>query len=383
MPLSAEAREERAVWLRLVLTPGIGPASVRRLLEAFGLPEDIFAAGRAKLAAALDGARAQALLADDPARDAQIDASLSWAQDEHHHLVALTDAGYPPRLLGIGDPPPLLFVRGDVEALSRPSLAIVGSRHATRAGLGHAQAFAQALADSGLQICSGLAQGIDAAAHRGALAGRAGTMAVVGTGVDLVYPAGHARLADEIARRGAVVSELPLGTQVQRANFPRRNRLIAGMSLGVLVVEAARHSGSLITARQAAEFGREVMAIPGSIHSPVSKGCHQLIREGAKLVESVEDVLVELRAQMAGAGAPVDAPRDAPRDAPSAAPSAAAPSAAAATLLAELGWDPSDPDALAERTGQPIGAVAAGLVELELAGLAERWVDGRYVRVGR
>lgn len=389
MPLSAEAREERAVWLRLVLTPGIGPASVRRLLEAFGLPEDIFAAGRAKLAAALDGARAQALLADDPARDAQIDASLRWAQDEHHHLVALTDAGYPPRLLGIGDPPPLLFVRGDVDALSRPSLAIVGSRHATRAGLGHAQAFAQALADGGLQVCSGLAQGIDAAAHRGALAGRAGTMAVVGTGVDLVYPAGHAGLAAEIARRGAVVSELPLGTQVQRANFPRRNRLIAGLSLGVLVVEAARHSGSLITARQAAEFGREVMAIPGSIHSPVSKGCHQLIREGAKLVESVEDVLVELRAQMAGASAA--APADAPRDAPSVPPGAAvprdaprdAPSAAAATLLAELGWDPADPDALAERTGQPIGAVAAGLVELELAGLAERWVDGRYVRVGR
>ncbi|RPH65810.1 MAG: DNA-protecting protein DprA [Burkholderiales bacterium] len=387
MPLSAEARDERAVWLRLVLTPGIGPASVRRLLEAFGLPEDIFAAGRAKLAAALDGARAQALLVADESRDAQIRATLDWADDDRHHLVALTDPLYPPRLLAIGDPPALLFVRGDPTALSRASLAIVGSRHATRAGVDHAQAFARALADSGLQICSGLAQGIDAAAHRGALAGRAGTLAVVGTGVDLVYPAGHAALADAIAARGAVVSELPLGMQAQRANFPRRNRLIAGLSLGVLVVEAARHSGSLITARQAAEFGREVMAIPGSIHSPVSKGCHQLIRDGAKLVESAEDVLVELRAQMGEAAAPSrgQAPATAPSrgEASAGRPPWAPPGAAAAALLAELGWDPADPDALAERTGQPIAAVSAGLLELELAGLAERWVDGRYVRAGR
>ena len=405
MPLSAEAREERAVWLRLVLTPGIGPAAVRRLLEAFGLPEDIFAAGRSKLAAALDGARAQALLANDEARDAQVDASLRWAEDDRHHLVALTDAAYPARLLGIGDPPPLLFVRGDPDALSRPSLAIVGSRHATRAGLGNAQAFAQALADAGLQICSGLAQGIDAAAHRGALAGRAGTVAVVGTGVDLTYPVANAALADAIAGRGAIVSELPLGTGVQRAHFPRRNRLIAGLSLGVLVVEAARHSGSLITARQAAEFGREVMAIPGSIHSPVSKGCHQLIREGAKLVESAEDVLVELRAQMndAGRGGADGGPGAAVRAGPatgraepaigragpvtaagrSATAPARPPNPDAARLLAELGWDPADPDTLAERTGQPVGAVSAGLLELELAGLAERWVDGRYVRTGR
>ncbi len=398
MPLAADARDERAVWLRLVLTPGIGPVAVRRLLEAFGLPEDVFAAGRARLAAALDGARAQALLGADESREAQIRASLQWAEDDSHHLVTLTDPLYPPRLLGIGDPPPLLFVRGDPAVLSLPSLAIVGSRHATRAGLGHAQAFAHALADSGLQICSGLAAGIDAAAHRGALAGRAGTVAVVGTGLDLVYPPAHAALADAIAQRGALVSELPLGTQAQRANFPRRNRLIAGLSLGVLVVEAARHSGSLITARQAAEFGREVMAIPGSIHSPVSKGCHQLIRDGAKLVESAEDVLVELRAQMTGAAqvtgaAPAGAPR-APGGAPSAnlrspgaQPAGARPhdlpSAATARLLAELGWDPADPDTLAERTGQPVGEVSAGLLELELAGLAERWVDGRYVRAGR
>ncbi len=384
MPLSAEAREERAVWLRLVLTPGIGPASVRRLLETFGLPEDILAAGRVKLAAALDAARAQALLGPDPAREARVQASLRWAEHDHHHLLALGDPGYPPRLLGIGDPPPLLFVRGDAAALARPSLAIVGSREATRAGLEHAQAFARALTDAGLQICSGLARGIDAAAHRGALAGRAGTLAVVGTGVDRVYPPAHAALAEAIAARGALVSELPLETPAQRAHFPRRNRLIAGLSLGVLVVEAARHSGSLITARQAAEFGREVMAIPGSIHSPVSKGCHQLIREGAKLVESAEDVLVELRAQLAGAagtgpgdpGDPVSDPPVGKRPA-----QAGAASAPAAALLAALGWEPADPDILAARTGQPVADVAAGLLELELAGLAERWADGRYVRV--
>ncbi|GMV48165.1 MAG: hypothetical protein AMXMBFR66_35630 [Pseudomonadota bacterium] len=416
MPLSAEAREERAVWLRLVLTPGIGPVAVRRLLEAFGLPEDIFAAGRAKLAAVLDAARAQALLAHDDAREAQIEASLRWAEDERHNLLTLTDPRYPPRLLAIGDPPPVLFVRGDAEALSRAAGAVGGSRPAPPGGRGPAPAFARALADSGLQVCSGLAQGIDAAAHRGALAGRAGTVAVIGTGIDVVYPAAHVALADAIAGRGALVSELPLGTQVQRANFPRRNRLIAGLSLGVLVVEAARHSGSLITARQAAEFGREVMAIPGSIHSPVSKGCHQLIRDGAKLVESAEDVLVELRAQMGSAtsrtarGAPPElgtgtvgasptggdsaasdsaASDSAASDSAGGGPAgggsrqAGAPGAAAASLLAALGWDPADPDTLAERTGQPIGMVAAGLLELELAGLAERWVDGRYVRAGR
>ena len=376
MPVSAAARDERAGWLRLVLTPGIGPAAVRRLLEAFGLPEDIFAAGRAKLAAALDAARAQALLANDAAREAQVEAALRWAQHDGHHLLALVDPLYPPRLLAIGDPPPLLFVRGDPAVLSRASLAIVGSRHATRAGLGNAQAFARALADSGLQIVSGLALGIDAAAHRGALEGRAGTVAVLGTGIDQIYPPAHAALAEAIAASGALASELPPGIGVQRASFPRRNRLIAGLSLGVLVVEAARRSGSLITARQAAEFGREVMAIPGSIHSPVSRGCHQLIREGAKLVESAEDVLVELRAQMgeAGAGDAVPGRRAVRRP---------ADGQGARWLLAALGWDPAAPDELAERTGQPVGVVSAGLLELELAGLAERWIDGRYVRTGR
>ena len=397
MPLCAAAREERAAWLRLVLTPGLGAAPIRRLLETFGLPEDILAAGRARLAAVLGTPGAQALLASDEAREARIAETLAWAEHEAHHLVALADEAYPPRLLGIGDPPALLFVRGDPARLSRASLAIVGSRHATHAGLDHAQAFARALADRGLQIVSGLAQGIDAAAHRGALQGAAGTLAVVGTGVDLVYPPAHVALADAIARHGAIVSELPLGTQVRSANFPRRNRLIAGLSLGTLVVEAARRSGSLITARLAAEFGREVMAIPGSIHSPLAKGCHQLIRDGAKLVESAEDVLVELRGQMAAAASDDASP--APGDTALAAadarpvrgdttgvPNHATPAprpagAGQAVLLAALGWDPVDPDTLAARSGRPIGEVTAGLLALELAGAVERRPDGRYVRI--
>lgn len=386
MPLDAEARAERALWLRLILTPGIGPGAVRQLLERFGLPEDILDAGRNRLAEVLGAQRAAALLADDDTRDALIRATLQWASADGRHLVALHDPGYPQRLLQIGDPPPMLYVRGSIEELSRDSIAIVGSRHATRSGLENARAFARALADEGLQVCSGLARGIDAAAHRGALEGRCGTIAIVGTGIDRVYPAAHHTLADTITRKGAVVSELPLGTTVHRANFPRRNRLIAGASLGVLVVEAATQSGSLITARHAAEFGREVMAIPGSIHSPVSRGCHRLIREGAKLVESVDDVLVELRAQMVGgerAGVGSEGPGWAGAEpAPVDGDAAASLAGDAAALLQALGWDPAVPDTLAERTGLPPQDVAAALVELELGGHVERWIDGRYVRIG-
>ncbi len=386
MPLSAAARPERAAWLQLVLTPGIGPVALRRLLEAFGLPEDILAAGRTRLAAVLDAPHAQALLAPGGERQARIEDTLAWAEHPQHHLLTLADEAYPARLLDIGDPPPLLFVDGDPAALSQASLAIVGSRHATRAGLEIAEAFARALAEQGLQIVSGLAQGIDAAAHRGALGGRAGTLAVVGTGVDLVYPTSHARLAAAIAQRSAVVSELPLGTTAQRANFPRRNRLIAGLSLGTLVVEAARQSGSLITARLAAEFGREVMAIPGSIHSPLSKGCHQLIRDGAKLVESAEDVLVELRAQLATAGGLAAGGVAAGGLAAARASDSARPpgerngDSERAAVLEALGWDPVDPDTVAARCARPVGEVSAALVALELEEIIERQPDGRYQR---
>lgn len=383
MPLDAEAREERALWLRLTLTPGLGAIAVRRLLETFGPPEDVLTAGRTRIAAALDARLATALLAEDDGRDARIAEALEWARSDTNHLITLADPAYPPALLQIGDPPPLLYLRGAPEALQGDLLAIVGSRHATPGGEANAHDFARALADEGLTICSGLARGIDAAAHRGALDGRAGTVAVVGTGVDRVYPAANRALAQAIVQRGAVVSELPLGTDVKRANFPRRNRVIAGLSLGVLVVEAAPHSGSLITARHAGEYGREVMAVPGSIHSPVARGCHRLIRDGAKLVESAEDVLVELRRQMRGRlGAPA-----ADRIARSAcAPGEGDPRAppigrVASDVLRAMGWDPAEPDVLVARTRRAPGEVAAALLELELAGRVERWDDGRYVRV--
>lgn len=373
MPLAAEARETSAPWLRLILTPGLGPVAVRRLLEAFGLPEDVLAAGHSKLSAVLGPPLARALLANDPERELALAAALDWAQADRHHLVCLDDPRYPPRLLAIGDPPPVLFVHGDPAVLARPAIAIVGSRHATQAGLGHARDFARALGEAGLTVVSGLAQGIDAAAHQGALPTAAGTVAVMGTGMDLVYPPRHRALADAITNRGALVSELPLGTAVQRANFPRRNRLIAGLALATLVVEAARQSGSLITARQALEAGREVMAIPGSIHSPVAKGCHQLIREGAKLVESAEDVLVELRGALGASGVPSRARRT--RDAPPPA------DPADEALLATLGFDPTNLDALVERTGLPAGALGARLLSLELAGRVERLADGRFARL--
>jgi len=377
MPLSAGARDACAPWLRLVLTPGLGPTAVRRLLEAFGLPEDVFAAGHAKLSAALGPPRAQALLGADPERDAAVQAALAWAQADDHHLITLDDPRYPPRLLEIADPPPLLFLRGAPAALAQPSVAIVGSRQATHGGLGLARDFARVLGDAGLTIVSGLARGIDAAAHRGALDSAADTIAVTGTGIDLVYPPAHRPLADAIAAKGAIVSELPLGTTVQRSNFPRRNRLIAGLTLATLVVEAARESGSLITARQAAEAGREVMAIPGSIHSSLSRGCHQLIRDGAKLVESAEDVLVELRSVL---GRGFTAPARGVTGRVPARSDLAGGDSIDDKLLQAMGFDPVDVDTLIDRTGLSAGEVGALLLRLEFDDRVERLVDGRFAQ---
>ena len=410
MPLPDAGRAERAAWLRLSLTPGVGPASVRDLLSVFGLPEDVVAAGRPALSRVVGDRLADALSTRDELRDSAVERALEWAQAPDHHLLSLADPAYPARLLQIGDPPPLLYVAGDPALLNRPMLAIVGSRSATRGGLENAEAFAAALGEAGLTIASGLALGIDAAAHRGALATAAGTVAVFGTGADVAYPAANRGLADAIRRHGgAVVSELPLGTGPREANFPRRNRLIAGLSRGVLVVEAALRSGSLITARLAGEFGREVFAIPGSIHSPLSKGCHQLIKQGAKLVESAQDVLGELPGIGAGSGtgtggtgatraaarssarasAQAPAPSPGPRsvgctpDEGSGAP--AEPSSSDPVLVA-LGWDPISAEALAGRLGGVQGAVgtlAEHLLALEIDGRIERLHDGRYQRLGR
>jgi len=362
---------ERAAWLRLTLTPEVGPRTARALLAAFGLPTAIFEAGVAALGKHVPERLARTLAAEpDTALREAIQATEDWlARDPSHALLTLADAEYPQALLAIADPPPLLFAIGRRELLNRPAFAIVGSRNATRQGEASAEAFAQALARAGLTIASGLALGIDAAAHRGALKSEsdASTIAVVGTGVDVIYPPAQKALALEIRRRGVVVSEFPLGTPGIAYNFPRRNRLIAGLARGVLVVEAALRSGSLITARLAADAGREVFAVPGSIHSPLAKGCHRLIKEGAKLAESAQDVLEELRLAPAGV--------------PTAAAPAAAPTPAQAALLDALGFDPVDLDALAARTGRDAGGLTADLLELELAQHVERLPGNRYQRL--
>ncbi|MDP2132593.1 MAG: DNA-processing protein DprA, partial [Sulfuritalea sp.] len=287
------SRMDLASWLRLTLIPGVGGETRRSLLKAFGLPQAIFAAGPRALAAVIDPTLAERLLGHEC--EAAIATALEWTQQPGNRLLTLADEDYPQQLLSAYDPPLLLYVKGDTALLNRPMLAVVGSRNATGQGVRDAEAFARALGDAGLTIVSGLALGIDAAAHRGALTTPASTLAVIGTGADRLYPARNEALARQISEQGVVLSEFPLGTPALAANFPRRNRIIAGLGLGCLVVEAAPKSGSLITARLAAECGREVFAIPGSIHSPLSRGCHQLIRQGAKLVESAHDILEELR----------------------------------------------------------------------------------------
>lgn len=352
---------ELGAWLRLTQVAGLGGQGLRKLLGDFGLPSQVLGAGRAALARSVGDPLAERILADDGA--ATVDAALAWAAAPGQSIVTLADAAYPPQLLEIADPPALLYVLGDVALLAHRGLAIVGSRNATPQGAADAERFARAFSAAGLTIASGLALGIDAAAHRGALAGAGSTVAVLGCGIDVVYPQRNAALYREIAARGALVSEFPLGTPPVAANFPRRNRLISGLVRGVLVVEAALASGSLITARLAAEQGRDVFAIPGSIHSPLSKGCHALIKEGAKLVESAQDVLDELRL-------PVRLSSPAPAQAEK-----------GHALLAHLGHDPCNVDILCQRSGLTPETVSAILLELELAGVVAALPGGRYQRI--
>src|SRR5437667_4356296 len=323
-----------ASWLQLSLTPGLGAAAIRGMLRQFGLPQAVLERRRSELTAHAAPAVIEALDSQS-VRDA-VARALDWAAAPGHDVVTLADEHYPRALLETPDPPPVLYALGRTELLQHPWLAVVGSRNATAQGEHNAESFAKALSDAGLSIVSGLAIGIDAAAHRGGLAGASSTIAVPGTGIDLVYPKRNAELVAAIAERGLLISEFPLGTAPLANNFPRRNRLISGLAQGCLVVEAALASGSLITARSAADQGREVFAIPGSIHSPLSKGCHLLIKQGAKLVENSNDILEEL-----GAAMRVE----------SATPGEAATSPEHVELLAALGFDPLDLDTLCERSG--------------------------------
>ncbi|MDK3021532.1 DNA-processing protein DprA [Cupriavidus taiwanensis] len=378
-PAAIRNAEDLKAWLQLACAPGVGPVAVRLLLAAFGMPQQVLAQSVTALSAVVPVKLARAVLAKPGAGlPALVERTLAWLGTPGNHLLTLADDAYPARLFDLHDPPPLLYIKGDPALLARPAVAIVGARKATEQGKRDAQAFGRELSESGLTVISGLALGIDAAAHAGGLLGCGGTIAVTGTGADRVYPPDNLGLAHEVAGRGAVVTEFPLGMQGMPANFPRRNRIIAALAHGVLVVEAAARSGSLITARLAAELGREVFAVPGSIHAPLSQGCHLLIRQGAKLVERTEDVLEEINLGPAapGIGRPtLPGPASPP---PSDQSEFADP---ADPLLAALGYDPVTLDALCERSGQSPDAAAARLLELELAGHAERLPGNLFRRL--
>lgn len=360
-------------WLRLTHAPGVGPAKARQLLDRFGDAAAIAAADHRQLAATGLEPAAIACLHGDTG-DEGIRRDLDWADGEHHYLLPLSDPRYPARLREIADPPPLLYVHGDPEVLAWPALAMVGTRHPTPAGRGTAHAFARHLAGSGLIIVSGLALGVDAAVHEGALAGAGLTVAVAGTGLDRVYPARHAELAHRIGASGALVSELPIGTRPTREAFPRRNRILSGLAAGTLVVEAALRSGSLITARLALEQGRELFAIPGSIHNPVARGCHALIRQGAKLVETADDVLEELASVLG----PLPGTQAAAtgRAEPETPPAATDPEYV--RLLECLDWEPRSIDELSACSGLSAGDVASMLLRLEMEGTIHSVPGGLY-----
>jgi len=353
-----------ASWLHLTLTPGLGAVTVRELLKQFGLPENVLARKRAELARLVPAEALQALDSQSVAR--AVERALKWVSQPRCAVVTLADESYPKPLLEIADPPTLLYARGRIELLGRAALAVVGSRNATTQGERDAERFARAFSEAGLTIVSGLALGVDAAAHRGGLAAEGSTIAVLGTGIDFAYPSRNAALFEEIAENGLLLSEFPLGTKAVAQNFPRRNRLISGLAQGCLVVEAAPASGSLITARAAAEQGREVFAIPGSIHSPLSKGCHALIKSGAKLVESAEDVLAELSAFRRRGFVSTALPPPEPTEEP---------------LLLHMGFDPIDVDSLCARARLPAERISAELLRLELAGRVAALPGGFFQRL--
>ena len=367
-----------AYWLALLHAPGVGPVTFLALLDHYPTPRALFDAEPGQwVASRISAATVEYLRNPDWA---SVEKDLAWLAQPDNHIITLHDPAYPARLKQIADAPPLLFVHGQPGALAQPQLAIVGSRNPSAGGKEIARDFARHLASAGLTITSGLALGIDAASHQGALDAhgdaRGATVAVTGTGLDRVYPARHRDLAHRIAERGALVSEFPPGTPPLPENFPRRNRIISGLSVGVLVVEAALQSGSLITARLAGDQGREVFAIPGSIHNPLARGCHALIRQGAKLVENVHDILEELRAfdlDMPGGSDPQETDFS--------------PGTGCdfddnqLKLLGFMDFSPASVDVLVERSGLTPEQVSSMLLVLELHNRVESVAGGLYIRV--
>lgn len=347
-----------ASWIFLSQTRGLGNEGLRHLLQAFGSPEAVLQASVSSLSIYVKPAVAQAIATGSA--DSDFSSVAAWLDDPLNRILTIADPEYPQFLLNTVDPPLLLYVKGRFDLLNVRSLAVVGSRNASAQGLRNAEAFAKSISEAGLCVVSGMAHGIDAAAHFGGLQGPGSSIAVVGTGLDKVYPAANRDLAHRLAQEGTIISEFPLGTPPLAANFPRRNRIISGLSQGCLVVEASVQSGSLITARMALEQGREVFAIPGSIHSPQSRGCHALIKQGAKLVENAQDILEELGY---------------PGTATSAAIAPEHP------LFLHLGFDPLDAESLAQRSGLTIGELSAILLQLELDGHIASLPGGLYQRI--
>ncbi len=360
-------------WLTLGLATGITGTTVTAILERFGSVERAVGASRDELCAAgVTAAGIRDILSPDREQQARC---ADWLEASDCNVVTWLDSHYPPLLREISAAPPLLFVRGDIDALSLPQLSIVGSRSSTPGGRATARRFAGHLAQSGFCITSGLALGIDAAAHRAALTAGGRTIAVFGTGPDIIYPREHATLADDVAANGALVSEFAPGCKPQRSRFPRRNRIISGLALGTLVIEAGLRSGALITAGNAAEQGREVFAIPGSIHNPVARGCHRLIRSGAKLVETADDIIEELGGMFAGIAASIEQ-----NLAPQILPTERALDSEYQRLLGLMGWDPVAIDTLIMRSGLTAEEVSSMLLILELEGRVEPLTGGRYVQ---
>ena len=358
--------ESLKAWLALSLVRGLGNESARRLLGELGSPEAIFTASLGTLKQFVKSDIAAAI--NEGICSEALEPALSWSGNDNNHIVTLADTQYPRSLLNIPDPPLLLYVKGRLDLLNVSSLAIVGSRNATPQGISNAEAFAKSLSDAGLCIISGMAHGIDAAAHTGALRGAGSSVAIVGTGLDRVYPAANRDIAHALSEHGTLISEFPLGTPPLAANFPRRNRLISGMSLGCLIVEASLQSGSLITARLALEQGREVFAIPGSIHSPQSRGCHALLKQGAKLVETAQDILEELSGQFSlehHNPSKINNGTTSPEN----------------MLLTHLGFDPVDSETLSSRSGLTVSELSAMLLALELEERISVLPGGKYQRI--
>jgi DNA processing protein len=371
--------DQLRAWLTLLRAPGLGAAGIRALLQQAGSARAVCRdARRLRHVAGLDQAALQGVEHPDAAR---LDADLAWLAEPGHRLLCCDEEDYTPQLETTPSPPAALFVAGDAAALLAPQIAIVGARSASAQGLANARDFARTLARAGLTITSGMADGIDGAAHAAALDCETPTVAVVGTGPDLVYPRKHRDLAARIAQHGAIVSEFPPGTEARPDHFPRRNRLIAGLALGTLVVEAGLQSGSLITARLAAEAGREVFALPGSIHNPLAKGCHRLIRDGARLVETAAEVIEALRPAALAQGAGLRARLETPGTGASDDTATRAQDPDYASLLAGLGDQPASLDELADRTGLAPAALSSMLLLLELEGVVAPAVNGRWQRL--